>query len=317
MMRTVQFLAVCWLFVGAAIAKPPTKAPMSLPCGDYFGFQVLLDRHGFSPGQIDGKPGPNMVRALKAVQVSDHLSVTGRADCDTWHALGGDEAGELVSKYTVSDGDVKGPFVEKIPPAMVEQANLPSLAYISPLERLAEKFHASPRLLSNLNAGTAITAGEALKVPAVDPFDADMKPNPAPQPDVTIVVSRDESSLRAIAADGSLVFFAPVTTGSAHDPLPLGNWKVTGVSWYPPFHYNPKLFWDAKPHDTKTTVKPGPNNPVGVVWIDLNLPHYGLHGTPEPGEIGRAASHGCVRLTNWDAAHVVALVKPGTPVQFR
>jgi lipoprotein-anchoring transpeptidase ErfK/SrfK len=303
--------------MGAAIAKPPTKAPMSLPCGDYFGFQVLLDRHGFSPGEIDGKPGPNLVHALKAVQVSDHLSVTGRADCDTWHALGGDEAGELVSKYTVSEDDVKGPFVEKIPPAMVEQAKLPSLAYTSPLERLAEKFHASPRLLSNLNAGTAMTAGEVLKVPAVEPFDADVKPNPAPQPDVTIVVSRDESSLRAIATDGSLVFFAPVTTGSAHDPLPLGNWKVTGISWYPPFHYNPKLFWDAKPHDTKTTVKPGPNNPVGVVWIDLNLPHYGLHGTPEPGEIGRAASHGCVRLTNWDAAHVVALVKPGTRVQFR
>jgi lipoprotein-anchoring transpeptidase ErfK/SrfK len=130
-------------------------------------------------------------------------------------------------------------------------------------------------------------------------------------------VSRDESSLRAVAPDGSLVFFAPVTTGSAHDPLPLGDWKVTGVSWYPPFHYNPTLFWDAKPDDTKTTVKPVPNNPVGVVWIDLNLPHYGLHGTPEPGEIGHAASHGCVRLTNWDAAHVVALVKPGTAVQFQ
>ena len=92
---------------------------------------------------------------------------------------------------------------------------------------------------------------------------------------------------------------------------------MTSISWRPEFHYNPELFWDANPQHSKATIKPGPNNPVGVVWIDLNLEHYGLHGTPEPSRIGYTQSHGCVRLTNWDAARVASIVQPGTPVLFR
>jgi lipoprotein-anchoring transpeptidase ErfK/SrfK len=156
-----------------------------------------------------------------------------------------------------------------------------------------------------------------LRVPAVEPFDAATRPPRPADANVTIVVSRADSALRAVDASGNTVVFAPVTTGSTHDPLPIGDWKVTGVRWLPRFHYNPQLFWDAKPGDARTTIKPGPNNPVGVVWIDLDRPHYGLHGTPDPAVVGRAASHGCVRLTNWDAARVAALVRPGTPVQFR
>jgi lipoprotein-anchoring transpeptidase ErfK/SrfK len=163
-----------------------------------------------------------------------------------------------------------------------------------------------------------LTRGSTIKVPAVTPFDPNAKPlRDASNDDVAIQVSRDESALRATRADGSLVFFAPVSSGSIHDPLPPGSWKVTGVSWHPVFHYNPDLFWDAKPKDAKATIKAGPNNPVGVVWIALNLEHYGLHGTPEPGHIGHTESHGCVRLTNWDAARVAALVKPGTAVTFK
>ena len=113
------------------------------------------------------------------------------------------------------------------------------------------------------------------------------------------------------------MFFAPVSSGSVHDPLPPGDWKVTGVGWHPVFHYNPELFWDATSTDEKATIKAGPNNPVGVVWIALNLEHYGLHGTPEPANLGRTESHGCVRLTNWDAARVAALVKAGTSVTFK
>ena len=132
-----------------------------------------------------------------------------------------------------------------------------------------------------------------------------------------VIVAKDDSSLRVAKADGTIVFFAPVTTGSEHDPLPIGDWKVTAVSWKPTFHYNPDLFWDAKESDAKATIKPGPNNPVGIAWIDVNIEHYGIHGTPDPGRVGHAESHGCVRLTNWDAARLAALVKPGTPVQFR
>ncbi len=155
-------------------------------------------------------------------------------------------------------------------------------------------------------------------MPAVTPFNPNIKPTPdLAAGDVTILVSRDDSALRAVRANGTILFYAPVTTGSVHDPLPVGDYKVLGVRWLPAFHYNPSLFWDAKEGDEKTMIKPGPNNPVGVVWIAINLEHYGLHGTPEPGRIGHTESHGCVRLTNWDAARVAALVKPGTAVQFR
>jgi lipoprotein-anchoring transpeptidase ErfK/SrfK len=163
-----------------------------------------------------------------------------------------------------------------------------------------------------------MTAGQAIKVPAVAPFDPETKPQPdALASDVKLEVSKAESALRATRADGTLVFYAPVSSGSLHDPLPPGNFKVRGVAWRPPFHYNPRLFWDAKSADSKAKIPAGPNNPIGVVWIDLDLDHYGIHGTPEPGHVGHTESHGCVRLTNWDAARVAALVKPGTPVHFQ
>jgi lipoprotein-anchoring transpeptidase ErfK/SrfK len=115
---------------------------------------------------------------------------------------------------------------------------------------------------------------------------------------------------------GQIVFHAPVTSGSEHDSLPLGTWTVTSVLRNPTFNYDPDLFWDAAPANAKAKIRAGPNNPVGVVWIDINKPHYGIHGTPEPGRIGYTASHGCVRLTNWDAARLAGLVTKGTPVVF-
>jgi lipoprotein-anchoring transpeptidase ErfK/SrfK len=117
--------------------------------------------------------------------------------------------------------------------------------------------------------------------------------------------------------NGKLLFHAPVTSGSERDPLPIGAWKVTGVQRMPPFQYNPDLFWDANPTHAKARIAPGPNNPVGVVWIDLSKEHYGIHGTPEPSRIGHVQSHGCVRLTNWDAMRVAAWARPGTTVIFR
>jgi len=308
---------------GPVAKRPLTRAetktaPPTLECGDILGFQVLLDKQGISVGEIDGKAGPNFKTAIAAFQDARKLSASGEPDCATWQALGG-EAGSATVAYTITDADVKGPFVKAIPPSLPDQASLPALGYKSPIEKLGERFHTSPALLQQLNPGASFTAGTEIKVPAVQPFDADA-PKPAPDPagaDITVKVSKDESALRVTRADGTLVFFAPVTTGSEKDPLPPGDWKVTAVAWKPPFNYNPDLFWDAKPRDTKATIKPGPNNPVGIVWIDVNIPHYGIHGTPEPGRVGHTESHGCVRLTNWDAARLAALVKPGTPVQFR
>lgn len=299
---------------------PDTRTKIApLKCGDYLGFQVLLDKQGFSVGQIDGKPGANFSHALTAFQSARKLAASGQPDCATWRALGGDTAGAPTVSYTITESDVKGPFVKAIPKSLPDQASLPALGYRTALEELGEKFHTSPAMLQQLNPGARFAANSAIKVPGVQPFDVDA-PKPAPDPaaaDATVQITRDESAVRVTRADGALIFFAPVTTGSEHDPLPPGDWKVTAVNWRPTFHYNPDLFWDAKAGDTHATLKPGPNNPVGIVWIDVNIEHYGIHGTPEPGNVGHTESHGCVRLTNWDAAKLAALVKPGTPVLFR
>jgi lipoprotein-anchoring transpeptidase ErfK/SrfK len=290
----------------------------STVCGDPLSFQVLLDRHGFSPGVIDGRMGQNTARALAAFQQSKGLSASGLTDCDTWNALSSDDSNATVSKYEIKEQDARGPFVKRIPRDLTQQAALPSLGYTSVIELLAERFHASPALLVRMNHRARFEAGSVIAVPAVVPFDANVNPKPRPAPAVvSIDVSRDDSALRVLDAGGDVLFFAPISSGSEHDPLPLGHWKVTSVDWNPTFHYNPELFWDADPRHSRADLKPGPNNPVGVVWIGINVEHYGLHGTPEPRTVGRAQSHGCVRLSNWDAARLASLIGVGTPVVFR
>ena len=316
MTRNVQWSMVSLVAYLAFTALGTAEA--ALPCGDLVAFQVLLDRQGFSPGEIDGQLGKNLTHALAALQAARHLPQTGQPDCATWKALNVNAAEPTITTYTLTEDDVNGPFAPTIPRELEQQAKLPALAYQSTLELLAERFHASPALLRQLNHNAALTAGRTIRVPAVTPFDAAARPAPnAAAGDITIQVSRQESALRVTRGDGTLVFFAPVSSGSIHDPLPPGDYKVRGVDWHPAFHYNPDLFWDAKASDEKATIQPGPNNPVGVAWIALDLEHYGLHGTPEPGHVGHTESHGCVRLTNWDAVRVASMVKPGTPVQFR
>jgi lipoprotein-anchoring transpeptidase ErfK/SrfK len=134
--------------------------------------------------------------------------------------------------------------------------------------------------------------------------------------DVVVTVSKSTSALTVTDPSGRVLMYAPVTTGSEQDPLPLGEWKVNGVSLNPTFNYNPELFWDADPAHSKAKIPPGPNNPVGLVWIDLSKEHYGIHGSPEPTTIGKTESHGCVRLTNWDAVKLAGMVRPGTRVVF-
>ena len=140
----------------------------------------------------------------------------------------------------------------------------------------------------------------------------DMPPKAA-----SVVVSKSKSTVEALDANGKVLAEYPATIGSIHDPLPIGDWKVTHVTRDPIFYYNPNLFWDASGSDTKAEIKPGPRNPVGVVWIGLTKEHYGIHGTPEPSLIGHVQSHGCVRLTNWDAAELAGMVSAGTPVVFK
>jgi lipoprotein-anchoring transpeptidase ErfK/SrfK len=305
----------------AALALPvhlhAQPAPTTPPASAGLELQVRLDRSGFSPGEIDGRPGLVTRKAVAAFQTARKLAVTGRADTATLAALAESAPGDTVVSYQVTAEDVAGPFTEHIPEDMMERAALPALGYRSALEQLSERFHASPKLLSALNpTATFSTAGEALMVPHVRALPAPAAKGAKSAP-VTVTVSKSERALTVADESGQVLLYAPVTVGSVNDPLPIGDWKVTGVQRNPVFHYNPDLFWDADPSHAKAKIPAGPNNPVGVVWVDLSRPHYGLHGAPEPSRIGHSESHGCVRLTNWDALHVAALVAPGTPVLFR
>src|SRR5262249_44698542 len=240
---------------GKAARQAEHEAPAVLPCGDPFAFEVLLDQHSFSPGEIDGKLGTNASHALAALQAARGLQPTGDANCDTWNALGGDTAGATTVAYKIEEADVKGPFTKVIPKDLEKQASLPALGYRSALERLGERFHVSPALLQRMNPHANFTRGAEIQVPAVTPFDVDVKqPTDALELDVTIQVTREDSALRVLRPDGTVIFFAPVTTGSEHDPLPIGDWKVTSVDWRPVFHYNPKLFWDANPKRPKAEI---------------------------------------------------------------
>ncbi|HEX3128067.1 MAG TPA: L,D-transpeptidase [Thermoanaerobaculia bacterium] len=296
----------------AVMARPPLEneaKPAAQPTG--LDVQVQLDRTGFSPGVIDGKPGSNTKKALAAFQEAHDLPVTGNLDPATWQSLAAAGAGPTLGEYTITQEDADGPFTPQIPEDMLEKAKLPGLYYTSILEALGERFHATPEFLKQLNPQARFAAGERIKVPNVR-----SGPIAAESGEVEVVVSKSNGAL-TVDRGGDVLFFAPVTSGSEHDPLPIGDWKVNGVSKNPTFNYNPDLFWDADPGHTKAKIPAGPNNPVGVVWIDISKEHYGLHGTPEPRTIGRSESHGCVRLTNWDALTLASLVKPGTPVLFR
>lgn len=333
-MRKKLVIAVCLATVSlspSAWGQAETKAR---PPIDYtiLHAQVILDHLGFSPGILDGREGQSLTAALKGFQTARGMKISGKLDAATLNALYPYRALRPVKKLKLDEAALRGPYVNPMPKDPSDQAKLPGLAYTRPLEKLAEMFHTTPEVLVELNpGGGSIHAGAEFifpnTLPASRDYPADLSDDwkqtltdlnvDAKQPTGDkIVVDKSEKALKVYDGEQLVAQFS-VTTGSGHDPLPIGTWKINGADYNPKFHYNPELFWDAKKGDDPAMLPPGPNGPVGVIWLDLSKEHYGIHGTPEPQTIGRTESHGCIRLTNWDAARLSLMIKPGTPAIFQ
>ena len=298
-----------------AVNAPPTRETIRYDRGPaVVRTQVLLDRANFSVGAISGRAGKTTQIAIYWFQYSQRLPPTGVLDTATYSRLalvaGTDH---VITEFTVDEESLKGPF-SPVPHNVYEQAKLACLCYSSPLELLAERFHTTPDVLEKLNPKTrfaSLVTGEKLFVPSVE-----RRPDALQKVIARIHISKTGNYVQALASDGSIVFHFPSTLGSMYDPSPDGDWEVTAIARNPTFRYDPTLFSDVPDSKPKATLPPGPNSPVGTVWIALSKEHVGIHGTPSPETIGLASSHGCVRLTNWDAEKLADAISPHVSVEF-
>ena len=273
--------------------------------------QVLLDREHASPGVIDGRAGENMANAIAAFEATHNLPPDPELSAPVWAALTANQTGPVVIDYDITAKDIAGPFTPNIPSDYAKLAELPHVNYRNVTEMLAERFHMDERLLTALNRGADFEkAGTRILV-------ADVFKQPLKAKIAQINVDKGKGRVQAVDEQGKLIVAYPATVGSDALPSPSGDYKVKGVAWHPVYSYNPQKNFQQGKNKGKLTIASGPNNPVGTVFIALSKPTYGIHGTPDPSKIDKTASHGCVRMTNWDAEELAHMVRAGLPVHFQ
>jgi lipoprotein-anchoring transpeptidase ErfK/SrfK len=272
--------------------------------------QVLLSRRSISPGVIDGGDGENFRKAVAQFRRQANIGGGDEIDELTWLGLGGDSASDVVSEYKLSEKDTAYDFADAIPRDYAKQAKMKRLSYTSPEEMLGERFHMSEKLLRALNPGADFSAaGETLFVVSAQ---RSLEKGSARRIDAV----KSTGMVVVFGADDKVLASYPATIGSENTPSPTGEYTVERVARNPNYTYDPEKNFQQGKNTETLVLPPGPNGPVGTIWLALSKPTYGIHGTPEPSQVSKTTSHGCVRLTNWDAEELADLVKPGVPVRF-
>ena len=316
--ETAEAGSESWEDIAADGLDGPPALPLSGEAAGPTALRVqwMLDRLRFSPGILDGRWGKNTEKAVYWLQEELGKETTGEVNRELWDILAAGVGGlDPLTTYRVTSDDLSGPFVE-IPEETPPKAELDCLCYESAEEMLAERFHVTPDLLAQLNPDVDLenlAAGDSLTVPNVEVMERNMD---APDRVEKVVVSKEGFYLHALDGEGNILYHFPSTLGSDYDPSPSGSYEIMTHAYDPKFHYQPSLFPEVADSKEDLMLPGGPNSPVGVVWLDLSKENYGIHGTSAPATIGYTTSHGCVRLTNWDAYFLANHVADGTPVEF-